>query len=152
MQAAAAQLVPWTGGATPALALKDLTGTQHTLEQYRGKVVLVNFWATWCGPCRDEMPSIDRLQTQHGDAKLVVLAVNVDEPEQRIRAFLRRTPLAFRVLVDPGMKAARAWNARILPASFLVDRAGRIRYSARGGVDWLAPSVSQAVAQLLNGG
>jgi thiol-disulfide isomerase/thioredoxin len=147
--ARAAQLTPWTGDAPPELSLKDLSGTQHDLAQYRGKVVLLNFWATWCEPCRAEMPSMERLRKRYADAPFVVLAVNVDEPEQRIRAFLKRVPLGFTVLADPGMRVTRAWNARVLPASFLIGRDGRIRYSARGDLDWSSDAVARLVGDLL---
>jgi cytochrome c biogenesis protein CcmG, thiol:disulfide interchange protein DsbE len=145
----AADLAPWSGGAPPRLALKDMTGKEHNLADYRGKVVLVNFWATWCEPCRAEMPSMESLRQRYADAPFVVLAVNVDEPEQRIRAFLQRMPLAFQILLDPGMQATREWNARILPASFIVGRDGRIRYSARGDVNWTSEPVTRVVADLL---
>lgn len=145
----AADLAPWTGGATPALKLKDIAGGQHDLAQYKGKVVLVNFWATWCEPCRAEMPSMEELRERHANDAFVVLAVNVDEPEQRIRAFLKRMPLRFQILIDPGMRATRDWNARILPASYLIGRDGRIRYSARGDVAWTSDEVTRTVAELL---
>lgn len=149
LTAPAAQLTPWRGDAAPALSIKDLSGVQHDLAQYKGKVVLVNFWATWCEPCRDEMPSMERLRQRYSDAPFAVLAVNVDEPEQRIRAFLQRMPLKFTVLTDPGMRATRAWNARVLPASFLIGRDGRIRYSVRGELDWSSDAVVRIVAELL---
>ena len=145
----AADLAIWSGDAPPPLVLKDPSGKEHDLAQYKGKVVLLNFWATWCEPCRAEMPSMESLRQRYADAPFVVLAVNVDEPEQRIRAFLQRMPLAFQILLDPGMKATRAWNARILPASFLIGRDGRIRYSARGDVNWTSDPVTRVVSELL---
>lgn len=147
--AAAADLVPENGARTPALALADLSGARHDLAQYKGKVVLLNFWATWCEPCRAEMPSMDQLRERYPDGSFVVLAVNVDEPEQRVRAFLQRVPLSFQVLLDPGMRATREWNARILPTSYLIGRDGRIRYSARGEVEWTSGKVAGAVAELV---
>lgn len=146
--AGAAELARWAGGATPPLALTDLAGNAHALEQYRGKVVLVNFWATWCEPCRDEMPSMDRLRHEMAGQPFVILAVNVDEPEQRIRNFLQRLPVGFDVLLDPGMRATKVWNARILPASFLLGRDGRIRYSVRGDLDWSSDAVVRVVREL----
>ena len=149
--AAAAELAPWQGGSTPGLELRELSGASHDLAAYRGKVVLVNFWATWCEPCRAEMPSIERLRQQFSDAPFAVLAVNVDEPEARIRKFLERMPLRFVILLDPGMQATRTWNARILPASFLIGRDGRIRYSVRGDLDWSSERVVATVRELLRG-
>ena len=78
--AAFAQLPSWGGGPTPALRLQDLEGRPHALEDYRGKVVLVNFWATWCEPCREEMPSIERLRASLAGQPFAVLAVNLAEP------------------------------------------------------------------------
>ena len=83
--AASAQLPSWSGGPTPALRLQDLEGKVHALENYRGKVVLINFWATWCEPCRDEMPSIERLRALLAGRPFAVLAVNLAEPESRVR-------------------------------------------------------------------
>ena len=104
--AAAEVLKPWAGGATPALELADLQGTKHTLAAYRGKVVLVNFWATWCEPCREEMPSIERLRASLEGRPFVVLAVNLAEPESRIRKFLEAVPVGFPVLLDRDTQTA----------------------------------------------
>jgi thiol-disulfide isomerase/thioredoxin len=99
-------------------------------------VVLVNFWATWCEPCREEMPSLERLTEKFAGQPFAVLAVNVDEPESRVRAFLEKMPLNLTVVLDPGKAVTKAWNARILPASFVVGRDGRVRYSVIGEMDW----------------
>jgi len=85
---AAQELKRATGGPAPALQLEDLSGKPHRLADYRGKVVLVNFWATWCEPCRDEMPSIERLRASLDGRAFAVFAVNLGETEPRIRAFL----------------------------------------------------------------
>jgi thiol-disulfide isomerase/thioredoxin len=132
----AADLKPWPGGATPGLELRALDGSGHRLADYRGKVVLVNFWATWCEPCRDEMPSMQRLKDKLAGKPFAVLAVNLDEPEARIRKFLSLLKVDFTVLLDPGKAAARSWGARILPASFVIGSDGRIHYSLIGELDW----------------
>ena len=147
--AGAADLKLWTGGPAPALDLKDLGGSQHRLADYRGRVVLVNFWATWCGPCRDEMPSIQRLKEKLAGRPFAVLAVNLDEPESRIRKFLSGMKLDFTILLDPGRKAARAWDARILPASFVIGSDGRIRYSLVGEINWDNEHVVARISELL---
>lgn len=149
VSAAAKELKPWSGGRTPPLALADLDGKTYDLAAHRGKVVLVNFWATWCEPCRDEMPALGRLQKKLGPQQFVVLAVNVDEPESRIRKFLELTPLDFPVLTDPERKATKAWNVRVLPASYIIGRDGRIRYAAVGELDWDSEPVSARIAALL---
>ena len=146
---AAKELKPWSGGRTPPLVLADLDGKSYDLAAHRGKVVLVNFWATWCEPCRDEMPALGRLQKKLDPKRFVVLAVNADEPESRIRKFLEQTPLGFPTLLDPERKAGKAWNVRVLPASFVIDRDGRIRYTAIGELDWDGEAVSARIAALL---
>ena len=143
------QLKPWGGGATPALALRDLEGRPHRLEDYRGKVVLINFWATWCEPCREEMPSMNRLRASLAGRPFEVLAVNLAESEPRIRRFMEQVPLDFPVLLDRDSSAAKAWKARLLPASFLVGPDGRIAYSQVGELDWSKQDITQLVTRLL---
>jgi peroxiredoxin len=150
--AAAADLKLWTGGPPPALALKDLDGRQHRLADYRGKVVLINFWATWCGPCREEMPSIQELKNKLAGRPFVVLAVNLDEPESRIRKFLTQMKLDFPILLDPDRNVAKGWNARILPATFIVGPDGRVRYSLVGEMDWANEHIVARISELLPSG
>ena len=147
--AGAQQLKPWTGGVTPPLALQDLAGKPHRLEDYRGKVVLVNFWATWCEPCREEMPSMNRLRASLAGQPFAVLAVNLAESEARIRRFMEQVPLEFTVLMDRDSATARAWQARVLPISFLVGPEGRIRYSVVGEIDWTQERVRKAIVGLM---
>jgi len=132
-----------------ALELRDLSGHVHRLADYRGQVVLINFWATWCEPCRDEMPSIARLRTRFVDRPFTVLAVNVDEPEARIEKFLAAMPLNFPILVDQGRKATNGWKVRVLPASFVIGPNGRVRYAVSGELDWNAPAVAERIRKLL---
>jgi thiol-disulfide isomerase/thioredoxin len=144
-------LAPWTGGATPALALRDVSGAPQDLARHRGKVVLVNFWATWCEPCREEMPSIQRLRERLSGKPFVVLAVNVDEPEARVRRFLEETRFDLPVLFDPGKTATRAWGVRVMPTTFVVGPDGRIRYRLLGDIDWSADAVVSTLSQLMPG-
>src|SRR5262245_25445270 len=145
----AGDLRPWSGAPTPALELSDLGGSKHGLADFRGKVVLVNFWATWCTPCREEMPSIERLKKALAGRPFVVLTVNVDEPESRVRNFLSQLPLDLTVLMDPGKQATAAWKVRILPASFLIASDGRVRYTVTGELDWANEHVVRLVSELL---
>ncbi|HEY8251756.1 MAG TPA: TlpA disulfide reductase family protein [Burkholderiales bacterium] len=142
-------LKPWSGGATPPLALSDLEGTKHRLADYRGKVVLVNFWATWCVPCRDEMPSIERLRASLEGKPFVVLAVNLAEPESRIRKFLEAVPVRFPVLLDRDTQASKAWQARLLPVTYIVGPDGAVRYRYVGELDWSGPEARKAILGLL---
>ena len=144
----AAELKPWSGRQLPPFELKDLSGRDHRLADYRGKVVLVNFWATWCEPCRAEMPTLEKLKEKFAGRPFVVLAVNVDEPEARIRKFLALLPLSFSVLLDYERKLARAWNVRLLPATYVVGPGGRLHYSVIGELDWSAREVADRVAEL----
>jgi peroxiredoxin len=150
--AGAAELKLWKGGPAPALDLKDMEGKEHRLADYKGRVVLINFWATWCAPCRDEMPSIRRLRDKFAGRPFVVLAVNLDEPESRIRKFLAEMKLDFPVLLDPGRKVAKAWGARILPASYVVGADGRVRYQVVGEINWEHEHVVARISELLPSG
>jgi thiol-disulfide isomerase/thioredoxin len=147
--AAQALLKPGDGAQAAALKLKDLEGREHALEAYRGKVVLVNFWATWCEPCKEEMPSIERLRRSLEGRPFAVLAVNLAEPDARVQAFLAKVPLGFPVLMDREAAAAKAWRARMLPATFIVGADGRLRYSYIGELDWSREPVRSQIAALL---
>jgi thiol-disulfide isomerase/thioredoxin len=146
---AAQELKPLPPAPAPALELPDLRGRQHRLADYRGKVVLVNFWATWCVPCRDEMPSIERLRSALEGRPFAVLAVNLAEPEDRIRKFLDAVPLGFPVLLDRDARATRAWQARALPTTYIVAPDGTVRYRHLGELDWSKPEVRRFVTGLM---
>ncbi len=143
------ELKPWEGVVTPPLELADLEGKTHRLADYRGKVVLVNFWATWCAPCRDEMPSIERLRSSLAGRPFAVLAVNVGETERAAREFLVKMPLKFTILLDRSVQTTRAWGARILPASYLVAPNGAIRYSYFGELDWARDDVALTITRMM---
>jgi thiol-disulfide isomerase/thioredoxin len=143
------RFVPWREADTPALALKDLAGRPHALADYRGQVLLVNFWATWCEPCRDEMPSLQRLKERLAGRPFTVLTVNYGESRQKAEEFARRLGFDLPVLLDPGQQAARAWRVRLLPASYLLDAEGRARYSIVGELDWASDAAVAAVRSLL---
>jgi thiol-disulfide isomerase/thioredoxin len=145
----AQELKPLPPAPAPALELRDLKGTQHKLADYRGKVVLVNFWATWCVPCRDEMPSIERLRASLEGRPFAVLAVNLAEPEDRIRKFVAAVPVGFPVLLDRDAKATRSWQAKALPTTYLVAPDGTVRYRHLGELDWSKPEVRRFVTGLM---
>ncbi len=142
-------LKPSSGAPAPALELVDLDGKVHRLADYRGKAVLVNFWATWCVPCREEMPSIERLRASLEGRRFAVLAVNLAEPEARIRRFLEAVPLGFPVLLDRDAAVAKAWQAKLLPATYILGPDGAIRYRHLGALDWSRPEVRDAILALL---
>jgi thiol-disulfide isomerase/thioredoxin len=135
----AAELKAVTPRPAPALALKDLDGKMHDLKDYRGKVVLVNFWATWCPPCRAEMPSMQRLKTMMRDKPFAILAVDMAETEKEIRDFLKEfkdTKIDFTIQLDPKGAALKDWKVHVFPTSFLVDAEGNIRYGVAGSIEW----------------
>ncbi len=142
-------LSPWGGGTLPPIELADLDGIKHRLADFRGQVVLVNFWATWCEPCREEMPSMQRLKKRLAGRPFVVLAVNVGEGETRIGEFLQKEPFDFVFLRDHSSAAMKAWRVRALPASFLVGADGRVRYSRTGELNWDAPALLPLIERLL---
>lgn len=146
--AAAGELKPWTGGATPPLVLRDLAGKEHRLDDYKGKVVVLNFWATWCEPCREEMPSLNRLKAQMADAPFAILAVDMGEGEGRVNAFLDKTPVEFPVLLDRDSAVSKAWKVRVLPTTLVIDPDNRIRYMAIGELDWSSPAIEKRLRAL----
>ena len=146
---AAQPLKPWAGVITPALELADLDGKTHRLADYRGTAVLINFWATWCKPCRDEMPSIERLRASLEGKPFAVLAVNVGESANAARAFAATLPLGFPLLLDRDTRTSRAWGARVLPATFLVGPDGVARFSYLGELDWAQPDVRALVEKVM---
>ncbi|MEP7156755.1 MAG: TlpA disulfide reductase family protein [Betaproteobacteria bacterium] len=142
-------LAKWTAGRTPPLALKDSQGRMQSLDQYRGQVVVVNFWATWCEPCLEEMPSLDRMKTAMDGRKFAVLAVNLGEGEARINAFADKLKIYFPLLVDRDGVAKRDWKVQGAPATFVIDERGRIRYFHVGTLDFTSPKVQGKIAGLL---
>lgn len=120
----------------PSLEARDIDGTVRTLEDYRGKVVLLNFWASWCPPCRHEMPSMERLRVKMYGRPLEIVALASADPLKEVQAFLATMPLGFPILLDPDGANTRRWKVYALPTTFLLDAEGRIRYALRGGVEW----------------
>lgn len=135
----------------PALKLKGVDGASHDLSRLKGRVVLVNFWATWCPPCRREMPSMERLsQALKGEA-FSVLAVDVGEDGDTIEAFISQldTMPTFPILLDTRSDVMQAWKVAGLPTTFLVDRQGRIVASAIGGREFDHPEMVEMIRGLL---
>jgi peroxiredoxin len=137
--------------AAPDFTLKDADGKRHRLSENRGKVVLVNFWATWCPPCRREMPSMQRAWTQLKGENFEMLAINVGEDEDTIFGFTfsTGTELTFPILLDRDAQVIKAWPVIALPTSFVVDPQGRIVYRAVGGREWDDPELLKKIRELM---
>jgi thiol-disulfide isomerase/thioredoxin len=143
----AAVPVPWPPSRpVPPLALPALEGAPWSLAQQRGQVVLLNFWASWCAPCRAELPSLELLAHRLAPEGLRVAAVNFREGAAAIQRFLQSELLSVPVLLDADGSVSRAWGARILPTSVLIDRTGRPLWTITGEVDWTGPEAREWLA------
>ena len=134
------------------LALPDLAGKTHRLADYKGQVVLVNFWATWCPPCRAEMPSMQRLKQRMAGKPFVILAVDMAESKADIHAFLKEMKahkIDFNILLDQDGKALKEWKVFVFPTSFILDAEGVLRYSLLGATEWDGPDTVQKIEALL---
>ncbi len=120
-------VAPHADFTAPPFALESITGDRLDLGSFKGKVVLVNFWATWCPPCRAEMPAVDQIYRAERDVGLVVLAVNQQEDAPVVRPFATQLNLAFPILLDPDGAVNNRYDVRALPTSFFIDRKGIIR-------------------------
>jgi peroxiredoxin len=122
-----------------------------TLADYKGKVVLLNVWATWCEPCRDEMPSIEKLHREFGPQGLAIVAVSVDDPgtEASIRAFVKEYKLTFEILHDPAKATARRYQVTGYPESFIIGREGTIRRKVFAAADWSSETNRVLIRELL---
>jgi cytochrome c biogenesis protein CcmG, thiol:disulfide interchange protein DsbE len=140
---------PWKGKATLPLARNDMEGKAVDLKDLQGRVLVVNFWATWCEPCRDEMPSLQRLREKLDGKSFDVIAVNYGESREKVSQFLGKEKVALPVLLDPEMETAKAWGVGGLPMTFLIDAQGRVRYSVFGERDWSGGDSLALVEKLL---
>jgi thiol-disulfide isomerase/thioredoxin len=147
--AAAAEIKTWTGDATPKLQLRDVRGRSVDLARLRGRVVLINFWATWCEPCREEMPSLTRLRSKLDPRRFELLTINYGESPAAVEGFLSNLGVALPVLLDPYKNAAEQWKVKGLPMTFLVDASGKVRYWSFGEQDWSAGEALATVERLV---
>jgi peroxiredoxin len=138
------------GDEAPNFLLKDLEGFQVSLDQFRGKVVLLNFWATWCGPCRIEMPAMEQLYKSFSRKDFEILAVSTDPQGTAVtRPFQQEMGFTFPVLHDADFSIGLRYGARTLPMSFLIDQHGIIRKRIFGARDWNTPEGRRLVQSLM---
>jgi thiol-disulfide isomerase/thioredoxin len=148
----AGEIERWPQGArAPQMQASDLGGRLWNLADLRGKAVLLNFWATWCEPCREEMPALQALVPAHGEQRLAVLALNFKEPLTRVTRFVQGTGLGLPVLLDPAGDVARAWGVRIFPSTILIDAGGQPRWRVRGELDWAGAQAQGLLRSVLPG-
>jgi len=140
------------GGVAPGFRLADLEGTSRSLADLRGQVVLLNFWATWCKPCEDEMPAMGRLYEALRGEDFELLAISVDESEPPVRSFSERLALPFPVLLDLDKQVAGQYQTYRFPETFLVGRDGAIVERYIGPKEWDAPAYVERIRKLLGEG
>jgi len=144
-----AQPSDWRGGPTPPLALKDLEGREVRLEAYRGRTVIVNFWATWCAPCVEEMPSLVRLRDKYASQGLEVIGVNFQENAARIQPFLQRYGIDMPVVRDHDGSARTAWGVGVFPSSFVIGPDQKVAFVVIGEADWSGPPIEPRIRSIL---
>lgn len=144
-------LIPLPGNlAAPDFALPDLQNRPHRLADYRGRPLLVTFWAVWCPPCRREMPALGALRKTLANEGIAVIAINVGDSSERIQTFLDRIPApGLTVLRDSDKKVATAWHVIGLPSAYGVSPEGQLRLGALGERDWTAPAIEDQLRRLL---
>jgi len=135
--------------ATPSLVLKDLNGKEHNLDDYHNKIVVVSFWASWCRPCIEEMPSLVKLKEKYQN-DLEILAVNVREENEVINSFTKSMGINFPILKDSDSAITEAWKVYVYPSNFIVDKTGKLSYAATGVMDWQETEIESVVESLLN--
>ncbi|OYY80395.1 MAG: hypothetical protein B7Y33_03735, partial [Hydrogenophilales bacterium 16-62-9] len=136
-------------GPVPELKAHDLSGAPRTLADYRGKVVLLNFWASWCPPCLREMPSMERLRVKLAGRPLAIVALSSAETPEEVKAYLSRMKLGFPILLDPDGSNTQRWKVFALPTTFLLDAEGRVRYVLTGPTEWDEGEALRVIESLL---
>jgi peroxiredoxin len=128
-------LPAWAGAGdvqAPAFTLQSLDGKTVTLGQYKGDVVMINFWASWCGPCRQEMPLLDDIYKQYKDMGFVLLGVNVEPDASNANGWLKKTPVSYPILYDPKSSVSQLYSVQAMPTTVIIDRQGVVRYVHNG--------------------
>jgi peroxiredoxin len=146
--ARANELQPWSGEGIVPFTLQDLSRADVALSAYRGRPVIVHFFATWCEPCREEMESLRRFIDRTGNEALPVLAVSVGEPDGRVRRFFETLPVMFPVLLDRDKAVARSWRVATLPTSYVLNAELQPKLFVRGDLRWDRLDIAQTLRML----
>jgi thiol-disulfide isomerase/thioredoxin len=134
---------------TPLLNVQDLQGQRWSADQLKGRVVVLNFWATWCAPCKEELPSLQTLHEISGGNPLVI-GVNVREPAARVKRYLQATGLDFPVVLDPQGELAKQWGVTVYPTTILMGPDGKAQWRVKGDVDWSGPEAQRWLQSMLS--
>ncbi len=138
------------GDRAPEFSLPSLAGKPVSLSSYRGKVVMVHFWATWCPPCVEEIPTLERLYRAYFGKDLEILAVSVDEGGAgAVEQFMRKNRFALPVLLNPDRSTAKAYGTFKFPETYLVDREGIVRRKVIGAADWMSPEAHEIIQAMV---
>ncbi|MBL4607710.1 MAG: TlpA family protein disulfide reductase [Pseudomonadales bacterium] len=138
------------GSLAPDFTLKSLSGKNIRLEEKRGKTVLITFWASWCGPCRIELPHFQKLQHDIGKDKIEILAVSADSKLQNVSSFSKELSLNIPMLFDPGLEVNRLYRVRAMPTTFIIDSSGVIRHIHMGFKESVLPLYEKELRALAN--
>ena len=136
-------------GLAPDFTLHSVSGPNLRLQEQRGQVVMLNFWASWCGPCREEMPHLDRLYQKYRSAGFQLFGVNVDEDVHNATGVSSKLGLHFPILLDTEKKVSRLYDLSTMPSTVLIDRDGRVRYIHRGYQDGYEQTYEDQIRELL---
>ena len=134
----------------PDFHAKSTQGPNLRLAEYRGKVVLLNFWATWCGPCRQELPELNQLHDKLSGQGLVIMGMNIDNKTQDVFSFLKDVPVNFPVLLDPKQKVSQNYSVSGMPNTFILDRDGKVRHIHKGYQPGVIDQYEKEIRTLLN--
>ncbi len=130
-------------------SLKDLSRQEHNLSSYAGKLVFLNFWATWCGPCREEIPSMEELYLELQNQDFLIVAVNSQEAREQVADFVENIGMSFPVLLDTDGRVGAAYSVRAIPTTYIIDPQGYILGRMVGTRDWYTPDIISLVGDLL---
>jgi peroxiredoxin len=145
----AAQATPAPNSRAPDFTLRGADGRNVRLDELRGQVVLVNFWATWCGPCREEMPHLNALYEKYRKSGFVLLGVNIDDDPRIALATAQKLNVAFPVLLDTDKKVSKLYDLSTMPSTVVIDRDGKMRFLHRGYRDGVEADYEQQIRGLL---
>jgi len=145
---------PWAieaiiGKRGPYFSLMGRDGREHSIVDFEGNVVVLNFWASWCPPCRKEIPALERLQKDYREKRLKVITISTDSRKADLDAFLKKYPVHLPVLHDSKLKVWRKYRVFSLPTTFLIDRRGVVVERFLGGHDWASPEMKSRINELL---